>query len=433
MANPILEGLRGQPITSPTILNNLPSYSPKSSFNMSGLLAGLGGALIGGIGSIFSQHSQNKFNAQQAALNRQFIADENAKAFDRNWNQMVYQNDYNSPANQRKLYEEAGINYQNIVGGASGTSVSKSGNAASPSGGASTTAGAPLQMEWANNIANIGLIDAQRKKTLAEAGAIEHQNNLTDSQAGYYGVLSAGQELQNGITEKYGSLEAFARVNNLEADTAFKDAQRFLTYTQDKLGQFDLINLRPAQQADYISRVLLANSQDLLNRANAAKSDAERISILRQLAWNIAYTKSAIALNYQNIAESRSRTLLNYGNYGLIGKQGSLLDSQIGLNNSLSKESGSRYELNLGAKNLQDIHYNQAKSFNDKVWNKSLFNMQIKVDNDYYRLMKRYHDSEHQSFWNSVDEFSNMLHFGASYDFTPRGSGSPSVVYLPPQ
>lgn len=304
---------------------------------MSGLLAGLGSALIGGIGSLFSQHSQNKFNAQQAALNRQFIADENAKAFDRNWNQMLYQNEYNSPANQRKLYEQAGINYQNIVGGASGTSVSKSGNAASPSGGVSTPAAAPLQMEWANNIANIGLIDAQRKKTLAEAGAIEHQNNLTDSQAGYYGVLSAGQELQNGITEKYGSLEAFARVNNLESSTAFNDAQRFLTKTQDKLGQFDLTNLKPAQQADYLSRVFLSNSQDLLNRAQAAKTDQERKQIIQQMALNYAWTMSSISLNNAKIADLRASSFERYANVGLMAQQKDESWSRMNLNNWQSK------------------------------------------------------------------------------------------------
>ena len=304
---------------------------------MSGLLAGLGGALIGGIGSLFSQHSQNKFNAQQAALNRQFIADENAKAFDRNWNQMLYQNDYNSPANQRKLYEDAGINYQNIVGGASGTSVSKSGNAASPSGGASTPAGAPLQMEWANNIANIGLIDAQRKKTLAEAGAIEHQNNLTDSQAGYYGVLSAGQELQNGITEKYGSLEAFARVNNLEADSAFKDAERMLIHTQDKLGQFDLSNLKPLQQADYIARIINTEIDGDYKKALTAKTDAERKEILSLLSFKVAYTLSAIRLNNEQASYVRSQKLKNFTEIGLINQQKDESWSRMNLNNWDSK------------------------------------------------------------------------------------------------
>lgn len=341
---------------------------------MSGLLAGVGGALIGGIGSIFSQHSQNKFNAQQAALNRQFIADENAKAFDRNWNQMVYQNDYNSPANQRKLYEEAGINYQNIVGGSSGTSVSKSGNAASPSGGSPTPAAAPLQMEWANNIANIGLIDAQRKKTLAEAGAIEHQNNLTDSQAGYYGVLSAGQELQNGITEKYGSLEAFARVNNLESSTALNDAQRFLTKTQDKLGQFDLTNLKPAQQADYLSRVFLSNSQDLLNRAQAAKTDQERKQIIQQMALNYAWTMSAISLNNSKIADLRASSSERYAHIGLMAQQKDESWSRMNLNNWQSKLFKIDYTIsNLTAINVID-EINRSLEYKLQWWDRRLGN-----------------------------------------------------------
>lgn len=408
---------------------------------MSGLLAGLGGALIGGIGSIFSQHSQNKFNAQQAALNRQFIADENAKAFDRNWNQMLYQNDYNSPANQRKLYEEAGINYQNIVGGASGTSVSKSGNAASPSGGASTPAAAPLQMEWANNIANIGLIDAQRKKTLAEAGAIEHQNNLTDSQSGYYSVLSAGQQLQNGITEKYGSLEAFARVNNLEADTAFKDAERFNVRTQEKLANFDLTNLRPAQAADYISSVWLKNSQDLVNRAVAAKTDQERIRIEKMIAFDIAYSiASTRAMNAQ-ASYYRSASALNYANVGLVGSQQRLIGSQIGLNSALHNESLSRTILNKGRANIQNIEYNQQIRYYNQVFGKALRNFGLNLDNEYQSkgLRNREINGVMSDVWRFVDEISTHVPFTAgfngTYNFTPQQPhyNNSTPIYLPPQ
>ncbi len=304
---------------------------------MSGLLSGIGSSLIGGLGSLFTSNSANKFAARQNQLNRDFAHNEALLSFERNWKMMDYQNQYNSPENQRKLFEQAGINYNNIVGNAAGTSVSKSNGGSSPASAPGSIGAQQMNMEWANNIANIGLIDAQRKKTLAEAGAIEHQNNLTDSQTGYYSLLSAGQELQNGITEKYGSLEAFARVNNLESDSAFKDAERMLIHTQDKLGQFDLSELKPLQQADYIARIINTEIDGDYKKALTAKTEAERKEILSLLSFKVAYTLSAIRLNNEQSSYVRSQKLKNFTEIGLINQQKDESWSRMNLNNWDSK------------------------------------------------------------------------------------------------
>lgn len=438
MANSVLEGLRGKPITSPSILELSKSFYSKYSPNTNpmglGFLAGIGSSLIGGIGSFFSQRSANKFAAQQNALNRQFAHDEAALAFDRNWNQMLYQNEYNSPANQRKLFEQAGVNYQNIVGNQGNVAVSKSGNAASNASAPGSLGAQQMQMDWANGIANIGLINAQTKLINAQAGAVEHDNNLKDTQSGYYGSLTAGQDIENGIREKYGSLEAFARVNNLEADTFMKDAQRFNLKVQEKLGMFDLTNLKPAQQANFIANTMATEADYWLKRAAEAKTVAERDIMLRQAAWNIAYTKSCIALNYQSIRESDSRIFVNRNLVNHYGWQNRLINSQIGLNNSLSKESKSRYDLNVTDGFIRNLDASERFYIHENVFPKATYLLDKRLNYQLEHLGWRDSDNVHSTFWNGIDEFSKVLNVGVSYDATPHSPHIGSTpIYLPPQ
>lgn len=299
---------------------------------MSGLLAGLGATVIGGIGSLFSQHSQNKFNAQQAALNRQFIADENAKAFDRNWNQMLYQNDYNSPANQRKLYEQAGINYQNIVGGTGGTSVSKSGNAASPSGGASTPAAAPLQMEWANNIANIGLIKAQTEKTKAEANAID---STTEGHVKSLDLVNQWQEQTNKILDKYGMKSAYLDNELKETQSIVNTMQEGLIRIEKMLKEGELNFIQPKQAANIAADTALKAAQAANLDENTKLTKQEREQREKDFALRCAVLGSTVAKAY----------------------------SEVKLNSQLGFESDSRTLLNRGSASIQNIEFNQRMRY----------------------------------------------------------------------
>ena len=72
--------------------------------------ATLGSAVIGGVANLFGQKSANDTNVMLAEDARNWQTVENKK--NRDWQEMMWnkQNEYNTPANQRKLFEEGGYN-----------------------------------------------------------------------------------------------------------------------------------------------------------------------------------------------------------------------------------------------------------------------------------------------------------------------------------
>lgn len=90
----------------------------------------IGSSIAGGIGSLISGNSANETNIRLARESREWQSNENQ--LNRDWQEAMWnkQNEYNTPANQRKLAEEAGYNpyllgAQNLNSGA--------GSAGSPS------------------------------------------------------------------------------------------------------------------------------------------------------------------------------------------------------------------------------------------------------------------------------------------------------------
>lgn len=73
------------------------------------LIAG-GAAIMGGMMSASSQNKANESNIQIAQMNNEFNERMLQKQMDYNTEMWNKQNEYNTPANQRKRYEEAGLN-----------------------------------------------------------------------------------------------------------------------------------------------------------------------------------------------------------------------------------------------------------------------------------------------------------------------------------
>lgn len=85
------------------------AFLPSLKFDPLTALA-IGSSIAGGIGSLFSSSSANDTNIRLARENREWQSRENQ--LNRDWQESMWnrQNEYNTPANQRKLAEEAGYN-----------------------------------------------------------------------------------------------------------------------------------------------------------------------------------------------------------------------------------------------------------------------------------------------------------------------------------
>lgn len=140
------------------------------------------GAIADGIGSIIgnqsaeNQHAADKaWASAEAQKNRDFQVDERLAS--QEWNEMMWHknNEYNSPVNQLRLYQEAGINPNAIFGNLNGTSKG------SPSTAAMSGASAPSVPSFANSM--LGLNPEMRqmlanvRKTEAEAEGQEIAND----------------------------------------------------------------------------------------------------------------------------------------------------------------------------------------------------------------------------------------------------------------
>lgn len=70
----------------------------------------IGSSVVNGISSLFSSNSANETNIRLARENREWQSKENQ--LNRDWQESMWnkQNEYNTPANQRRLAEEAGYN-----------------------------------------------------------------------------------------------------------------------------------------------------------------------------------------------------------------------------------------------------------------------------------------------------------------------------------
>lgn len=165
---------------------------------------GIFNTLIGGAISTAQQVGQNKFNAEQAQLNRDFQREMSNTAFQRQVQDM----------------QLAGLNPALLYGsGASGAST--------PSGSQASAAG---NVDIAGNLLlskQIELMDAQKTKTLEEAGLVSREaawkDKLSDAEL---------REIESRIGVNG------AQVNSMEYDNALKESQRLINEGELKwLGQ----------------------------------------------------------------------------------------------------------------------------------------------------------------------------------------------------
>ena len=264
-----------------------------------------GASLLGGLLDNGDSAAQRKWASQENALNRQFQHDEAELAYNRNELTRKDQNVWNSEPEQVKRLKQAGINPYNALSGLSGSSVTASGNTAS----AGNAHGSSLSYQRANNVemaqglAQAGLIAAQTRNLDANTKKIEADTKGQDLNNEY-------QSMYNDIFRDYGRVEALTRLNKLDAERSWTDAQAEFTRIQSKIGQFDLDNIKPQQYSNMVAEEAATYARKRLDEINAMKSETERQIALRKLDFELALIGSMTAANAATVYNQRMQ-----GNY----------------------------------------------------------------------------------------------------------------------
>lgn len=250
----------------------------------------------------------NDLNAQLVreanAANRANLEYQNAFNLDM-WNK---QNEYNSPANQLKMYKQAGINPLAVLGNLGSVSAASSlqSGSQSPSERAQMVApqldyrAVPVNYGDYSGIGQIG--DAVIQARLANA-----QIRNTESQTGYnmirneYETMTMMNKLARDAADaKRGSIEASQAEENLRLFRDVYDYQKRITAATATQGEKQVEELETRIAVNKIQRDLLASDLKIRDKMNQASYNA--------LLVGISETYSKIRLNDASTAESVART-----------------------------------------------------------------------------------------------------------------------------
>lgn len=302
-----------------------------------GSAIGAGASLIGGAGTTFAQNAANKEIAQmnnafnekmfdkQVAYNKEmyqqqlgdqweFYNDSKQNAWDLVANQQQFQtdmwnknNEYNSASSQRERLEAAGLNpYMMINGGSAGTAQAMSGSAgAAPSGGAPSGQGVTPPTATPYSADYSGI-------TAGLGRAIDVLSSMPDRK------VKEAQADNLRIEGKYIAGKAMAQILQMKTEAKTKEARLAL----DRLiADFDnnlkVSNMAVNEQniAESKARTQLAVTENLFRQKQLDFLPQQQKIELAQAAADIAFKRSAGYLNdvkaqheIKKIAETVART-----------------------------------------------------------------------------------------------------------------------------
>lgn len=334
--------------------------------------AGIGAGISAGANAIGA--GENNKN-QQNLLKQQIEAQQQLQKDQNDWNEQMWnkQNEYNNPANQRQLYEEAGLNPAYFLGEGKSTAGSVGANTISaPS--VPTPAGNFQGLGSISDVAQLALIDSQIKVNESKAGLNTSQQktneDLREWEVKYKKALA-------GKTEEEIS-EVQAMTDKIKADESYVKALKVLTETKKE--QLDLIIkwmpiLNQAQLDEVGARIRMYMSQAHKDDVQAALAPV----------FAMAYKKIADAAGKQaDAAMMNAETNQKVGDsiVRVNDSQVKVNDSQVGVNNAnaayiKSKTKGQDIqndvdEATAGAKKFQqnvEGYGGTCIDMLDKLWN----------------------------------------------------------------
>lgn len=260
-------------------------------------------ALIGAIGAVGGAAlgaASNKRNVLQNQMNNEFNAREAQKARDfqlKMWNR---QNEYNSPANQRKLRSEAGYNpylgYDSNTGVAGSTGSTSQAQASSP-----LAVNPEVYSELGSQLGRAGQMLYQERESNARTKALQGEADVTRAQA-----------MQVFSSIDWGKLSP--EYKKWMRETGLQRAQ--LDYNTNKQNLQNLRWSNLIQKAERTNLLLSATTKRTLNKY-LDQSEQTRVNVMAAQYYDLMASGH---LKYQQCKESIAKQIL-------YSKQGTWYDS----------------------------------------------------------------------------------------------------------
>lgn len=290
----------------------------QAASNIMGGLASLGG-FAGTIKSLFGSHSAER----RAIRNQKDLMNFSANLQDEmirkqnqyNMDSWMKQNEYNSPVNQMKRLQEAGLN-PNLVYGGSGSVAGNAGSIQSGSG-VSLQGSSDSTKAQANEIMERQL-DLQLMRQYKELGVLDSQIELNKSGANRNNK-EADQVGPNSRKQR-DYLDSMMGVNRSvvflnDAETAFKDVQRcrenYFLGRMKRFEQSELDLLISELKLSEMNYDILRQEYDFKDQMNPLAIE-EKNKTIQQIQANIKYTlNKAIEAISQAKMNDATRALVN--------------------------------------------------------------------------------------------------------------------------
>lgn len=282
-----------------------------------GPIASIGSGLI----NFFSGKSNNDDIAWENTKNRQYdwTKFQTSIGYQDKWRKE--DKEWNSYANQRRLLTDAGYNPNALFNSASMLS-SSNGSASAPSGGAPSVGyPSPSHLQFDPGLINV-IADAKLKEK--QADNIEADTKKKESETEGQGLQNEYQKVANSIFKLYGEEDFKLGMNFKDAQRAVFDAQRLVLGVQQSLYYDELFNMRPKEALKLVAETNASNASSLLSKAQAAKTEDERLLLSKRFALETLVANSTVALNYANAYYSRTQADLWQPNFDINGKTGIL-------------------------------------------------------------------------------------------------------------
>lgn len=234
--------------------------------------------------------------------------DKNAQA-QRDWQEKMYLMDreYNTAANQRKRFEEAGLNPNLMMNGSAG---SVSGSVPSTS---MSNSGETLAQGISSAGSSAAQMIAQQMDINAQKNVRQAQARNADEQADYTGQMTESQRMQNMFLLQI----LQAKTKNLQLRNVYQELEN--QYAKDSLdARVDLVNAQNQSLANraYLDAMnaALADTQNRISKVNLSWLPAEKQAGLANIIAQSALFASQRGMSNAAARMYVSSAALNYAN-----------------------------------------------------------------------------------------------------------------------